>query len=1080
MADPFQEFDGNTHSTGGLLAEWNISMGSDLDSDSQRTPAPDPPTAIQDVPRNFSRGDANQTDIRPGNPHLRIDPAPDDDITRERPDQADRSPTIRKKGPAPHRSKIPLKPTKPLSHAPSAWSGGSRAANTLPQPGEDFNGFRILLELGRGAFARVFLAEEINLGRRLVAIKVSKIEGDEPQILARLQHAHIVPVHSVSDDPESGLRILCMPYLGGANLAQVLRASGGLASSNKAGRDLLMALDHVSHAQPHLSSPNFSYGSMFASQRQSRNAPNSHSGPASSLGALWQRSASNPLVRSLLARLKSQGYGLNDPSIDPDSTPATTGPDPHQPSRQFLAKANAAQTTAWIIARLAEGLEHAHSRGLLHRDIKPSNILLTSDGTPMLLDFNLATTVEPAEKEDEFQKAAIGGTLPYMSPEHLDAFHPRGNTAPEAVCEPADIYALGLILFEMITGEPPFPSPPPGSGVVAAVEFLLEQRKNPPSLRSRAPQVPWSLNALVAKCLQFDQTKRYQHARDLAHDLRAYLEDRPMKYCPEPSARERLAKWRRRHPALTSSTSIAILSCVMLGLAGWGVYLGYGIMQDLAARVHIRLFEKDFADAQFLLNTSNDSDDHLRRGMARARDTFRRITSNDANPLEFSGWQRRLTPQEKRQLRQQILELILLDARANVLLATRKGNEADRRRAIEKAIARLDQAEASVVQAPAALYAERARYHAALGDAELAQRDRQNADRIVPVSCHDYTILGTSLLASGDRTAAEQALKAALRIDVSSFWTWFILGHCHYAEGRYLEAAADFTACTVKGPTYAWPHFNRGLALARAGRVGDAKDSYDRAIAIEPDFVEALANRALVELELNQLDAARQDLARTLSLGRYEIAVMAAMAETLARLGKPEEAERYFANLLTRDPGNSVVHVARGISRIKSNPEGAKADFSQVLAFEADNATAHYGMALLVRGTRPTDALAHLDRALNADPHLIDALQLRALVRGRLGEPATLDDVDRLIQNPTAQRLYNAACATALYAQKANQPRQLNHAINLLDRAVKSGFPPAQAASDPDLEALRGSPEFQKILEYDPRPRPKSPRSEQP
>src|SRR3984957_9842134 len=98
----------------------------------------------------------------------------------------------------------------------------------LPQPGDELAGFRIITELGRGAFARVYLAEEINLGRRLVAIKVSRPDGNEPQMLARLQHTHIVPVHSVCDDPASGLRVLCMPYFGGANLAQVLEAVGGL------------------------------------------------------------------------------------------------------------------------------------------------------------------------------------------------------------------------------------------------------------------------------------------------------------------------------------------------------------------------------------------------------------------------------------------------------------------------------------------------------------------------------------------------------------------------------------------------------------------------------------------------------------------------------------------------------------------------------------------------------------------------------------------------------------------------------------------------------------------------------------
>jgi serine/threonine protein kinase/tetratricopeptide (TPR) repeat protein len=1074
LADPFEDYDRRASSTSGLLADWNISTGADGGPVTGVRISQPRPNAVDAGPETAYRAPrdaaSNSTQRRPAGPAHRADPAHGGKASALDAAQTGDSPTTLKKDRRQPRSKPRKGASKPTALPEDAASNSSRSPNPLPRPGEDFAGFRIINELGRGAFARVFLAEEINLGRRRVAIKVSRIEGDEPQILARLQHAHIVPVHSVADDHTTGMRVLCMPYLGGANLAQVLRASGGLASFHRAGRKLLAALDHVSQAEPHLSHPQAAtFGSLPSHQTQ-RSPSNSAAGSPPSLVSLWQRSASNPLVRSLFSRLVSQRL-----SHDSESENTSTRPDSHQPARQFLHAASAPQAAAWIIARLAEGLEHAHSRGLLHRDIKPSNILLTADGTPMLLDFNLATSLEPVEKEDEFHRAAVGGTIPYMSPEHLDAFHPHGTTAPEAVSEPADIYALGLILFEMITGEAPFPAPPQGAGVIAAIEFLIEQRRNPPSLRSRAPRVPWSLDALVAKCLAFDQTKRYQHAHELAQDLRAYLDDRPMAHCPDPSIRERLTKWRRRHPALTSATSIAILSFFMLALLGWSVYLGYGMLQDVVARVQLRLFDHDFADCQFLLNTTANSDDHLRRGMARARDTFKRLSSSVDDPLRMPDWhwQSRLIPSERRRLRQQILELILLDARANVLLAGRKGNEADRRRAIEKAIDRLEKAEASVIQAPAALYAERARYHAALGEASLAQLDRDRAASLVPVTCNDYTLLGTSLLAGGDHTGAEQALKAALRIDIASFWTWFILGHCHYAQGRFLEAAADFTACAVRGPTFAWPHFNRGLALARAGRPGDAKDAYDRAISIEPDFTEALANRALVELELNQLEAARDDLARTLSLGRYEIAVMAAMAETLARLGKPDEAERYFANLLTRDPGNPVIHVARGIARLKTDPKGARADLTHVLELDAGNAIANYGMALITRASNPKEALIHLDRALDSDPNLIDALQLRALVRGRMGEPSALDDIEILIRTPTAQRLYNAACAAALYARKTNNPQQITRSLELLDRAVKTGFPAAQAASDMDLEPLRKSPQFQRILEYDPSARKK-------
>ena len=123
------------------------------------------------------------------------------------------------------------------------------AAN-LPRVGDLVGGFLLKVELGRGAFARVFLAEEVSLGHRPVALKISRAEGDEPKILARLQHAHIVPVHSVHDDPATGLRLLCMPFFGGANLAQLLQETWGLTHSQATGRSIVEALDQFSQRLP--------------------------------------------------------------------------------------------------------------------------------------------------------------------------------------------------------------------------------------------------------------------------------------------------------------------------------------------------------------------------------------------------------------------------------------------------------------------------------------------------------------------------------------------------------------------------------------------------------------------------------------------------------------------------------------------------------------------------------------------------------------------------------------------------------------------------------------------------------------
>jgi eukaryotic-like serine/threonine-protein kinase len=121
-------------------------------------------------------------------------------------------------------------------------------------------------------------------------------------------------------------------------------------------------------------------------------------------------------------------------------------------------------------------------------------------------------------------------------------------------------------------------------------------------------------------------------------------------------------------------------------------------------------------------------------------------------------------------------------------------------------------------------------------------------------------------------------------------------------------------------------------------------------------------------------------------------------------------------------------------------------------------------MALLLRGNTPQKALEHLGDALQSDPNLIDAVQLRALVRARLADPAALDDVERLIQSPTPYHLYNAACALAVYSEKANEPRCAVRALDVLARALDAGVPPSEAAADSDLKALHQSVRFEQIV----------------
>src|SRR5271157_1432567 len=129
-----------------------------------------------------------------------------------------------------------------VGRARAPWSRGARQGGArLPEAGQTIAGFRLVEELGRGAFARVYLAEEQHLADRPVALKVTRTGSREPQTLARLQHTHIVPVYSYQTDPATGLHLLCMPYLGRITLLQILNHPE--IGAARTGADLLKLLE---------------------------------------------------------------------------------------------------------------------------------------------------------------------------------------------------------------------------------------------------------------------------------------------------------------------------------------------------------------------------------------------------------------------------------------------------------------------------------------------------------------------------------------------------------------------------------------------------------------------------------------------------------------------------------------------------------------------------------------------------------------------------------------------------------------------------------------------------------------------
>jgi WD40 repeat protein/serine/threonine protein kinase len=449
---------------------------------------------------------------------------------------------------------------------PQATDPNAAAAATLDplEHRERIGDYRLLRVIGRGGMGVVYEAEQESLGRR-VALKVLPVHAAqdaklrlrfqrESRAAAHLHHSNIVPVFEVGQ--EGDLCFYAMQYIQGQPLDAVIHDLRRLraASGDKAGKNVAPA--------------------------------------ASAVARSLVTGAYEP-ARSGGAAVDAKREAGHLPTVDlAASTPVS-------PARSECSELSMVETNYGAycrnVARLglqvAEALAYAHGRGIVHRDIKPSNLLLDTAGIVWVSDFGLAKTQEQALTET----GDLVGTIRYMAPERF-----------QGVCDTrADVYSLGLTLYELLLLRPAFEAP----DRLRLIDQIGHQE--PARCRVLDPRIPRDLETILMKTIEKDPRRRYATADDLAEDLRRYLADEPIK-ARRIGPLERLGRWGRRNP-LVAGLSAAVVLLIAIGFAGVFAQMQVAQANELKAQEHAAQAEQKEQEANNERDEVRTLNEKLRR-----------------------------------------------------------------------------------------------------------------------------------------------------------------------------------------------------------------------------------------------------------------------------------------------------------------------------------------------------------------------------------------------------------------------------------------------------------------------------------
>jgi serine/threonine protein kinase/Flp pilus assembly protein TadD len=847
-------------------------------------------------------------------------------------------------------------------------------------------------ELGRGAFARVYLAHQEALAGRPVALKVTLRPTREADRLARLQHTHIVPIYSVHDSPP--IQVICMPYLGRQTIADLIRAyrtvrsSRGVASRNTS-REIRG--DQSTEVASNRTKPT----------RPPTQKPQSGSVPA------------------------------------PDAHPTLIG----EP-----------QAVLQVLLQLADGLAHAHSRGILHLDLKPANVLLADTGEPMLLDFNLSFDKSDTARE------MVGGTIPYMAIEQLIDLKSHGRGELD---ERTDLYSLGVMAFEMLTGTVPFPAP-----YLADIETLIAARRaGAPSLRAFNPAITPAVDAIVRKLLASEPKDRYQSASELRNDLNRHLNNLPLAVVREPSVRERLGKWRRRNPGTLTRLFAACIVGLTLGLGG-AAYMRSEANARIVAAERVRHTHTTLDQVRLDLVLPGDSATRT-RGIARAGELLAAYgLPNNADWTKREDV-RHLSEQERTVLSGDLGEVLILLAHAR-WMDLESSPETDRRTVAANILKlnRLAQDCFATDSAPRLLFQQASELALAAGEEPqpivTAEGDRKPTARelFLEAACGMSLARYAQAIPLLERVLAEQPSHGAAH---------FCLAYCRQQVGQSERAIERYTEAERLLPGDPRASYQRGVIYGLQDNLEEAEKEFSRAISIDQNSAYAHRNRGFARFRLGKLEEAEADLTRALELGAPAIQIHLYRAKVRRGLGNESGADADQRASAALTPRQEADFIARGMMRLADAPGDALADFKAAAVINPRSVVAlRNQIHVLADKLHKTEAALEVANTLcELSPDYAPGRIGRAVLLARLGRRAEAHaeaEKAQLLAKKDPEITYRAACVYALTS--TTQKGDRDKALDLLERALKSGFRGvACIKAERDLDAIRDSKRFQEIAQ---------------